>query len=841
MKYLRRILFGKFLLALVGVFSAAPADAQECPRAPGVAEFPPPTVTAADVEAGTSTLREFALAMVDYTTDTTVNLDEAAYIACLFRDREGPFFSGSTYVISVVLFDGRVFLNTNDMSTAGRLLKPEIYQAITAAAGSPPFGNGDNFDVQSIPGASGYAVGFISTITQAPTILLVGFDLQESHLVSETVDLGTSSITAAQVTDRRTLKKFVDEAAEFMKTLAATGDLSANSKVKIAFRDSNGPWRHGPTYLFILNDTGYTVFHGAFPDKFELQIPTNTLRDEVSGQLILPQIIAAAKRPGGGFVSYHFDNPDDESDSADVPKVSYTREVELVVPLPGPGELEFKSAVIIGAGIYGDPQSEKSVASTQGWLARFGRAVGSQAVEMISSRMNSPVPSGAELTLGGRTVNLNENSARSLTMDGTGFNFASLAQNGVDPRSVASLQSANRLALTGYDSPSEYREITMSQLLASSSFHLASAEGEAAGHWSIWGRGARTSFEGGGDAAIEGDVTTAMLGVDHEKGKLLSGVAFSRASGDGGFENEGRSEMEATLTSVHPYLRYTVNERLSMWGILGLGQGEITLNEKVIEKKVETDIEMSLGAFGIRGALEKVGRFDLAVKSDVMLTQMDADAKDGIEAISAETSRFRLMLEASRQIVMESGGTVRPSVEVGLRHDGGDADEGMGVEVGGSLHFTNPAKGLTFEVKARGLIAHGEEDVADWGVSGMIRVAPGQAGRGLALTVQPSVGRITGGATHLWSMRDVSRLTKEEIEDLKPRMRAEVGYGMDAWGGLLTPYAGLSVSENGSGTYRLGSRFKMGEHLSMSLEGDMRERVNGDPVHSLALRGSMRW
>lgn len=98
-----------------------------------------------------------------------------------------------------------------------------------------------------------------------------------------------------------------------------------------------------------------------------------------------------------------------------------------------------------------------------------------------------------------------------------------------------------------------------------------------------------------------------------------------------------------------------------------------------------------------------------------------------------------------------------------------------------------------------------------------------------------------GGAAHLWGLRDASRLANGEIEDLDPRVRGEVGYGMDAWGGVLTPYAGLSVSEQGSQTYRVGGRFTMGELLTMSLEGDMRERVNDDPAHGVALRCSVRW
>ena len=462
----------------------------------------------------------------------------------------------------------------------------------------------------------------------------------------------------------------------------------------------------------------------------------------------------------------------------------------------------------------------------RGWLARFGRAAGAQAVEMISGRMNAPAPVGAKMTLGGRRVDLNDDMERLLANEGAGF-----ARNA---------GGSGRLALGGDESTGTYRKTTVSELLRGGSFHLAlskGAEDAPGGRWSMWGRGARTTFEGA--AAVEGDVSTAMLGMDYEKDGVVMGMALSHSRGEGGFEDAGRSELEATLTSAHPYLRFALNERITAWGVLGMGRGEMALEEKA--KKVEFDVEMRMGAFGVRGELMRVGGFDLALKSDALLTQVEADAKGGLESISADATRLRVMFEASREVSTRGGGRFRPSVEAGLRHDGGDADEGMGVEVGGGLRFTNPGLGLTFEVKARGLLTHEEKDMADWGVGGMLRIAPGGSGKGLALTVRPEVGETARDADRLWGLEDASRLAKEEIGSLDPRVRAEVGYGLDAWGGLLTPYAGLSVSEGGNGAYRLGGRFRVGERLSMSLEGDVREREDDGPVHGVALRGSLRW
>ena len=816
--------------------------AQGCPLPAGVAEntLATPSVTAADVEANPGRLMDFALAAKRYM-ESVQRGPELAHNACVVR-QEGPWKSGDTYLVTINT-EGRVFFHSKSAALGGRPLKRPVWAAIAAATGAAAlrttgaFGNPNGGALPAQIGG-GYAVGF----TRAggnPLILVAGLDIGEAHLDTETIDPGDPAVRADEVVNRATLKTFVEEARDYVLRTFRSEGRAAFNQVKSVLRDPNGPWRHGPVYLFIMEPTGYTIFHGAFPDKFEFRRPTDTLRDEVTGELILPQIIrTATSSKDGGFVRYFFDNPDDDSDSADVPKVTYALQHPFETTLADGTTFEYP--LIFGAGIYGDEGavSAASEAAARGWLARFGRAVGSQAVEMISSRLNSSAPSGAKMTLGGRTVNLGADIERYLAKEDVGL-IASRAHHGIASRGLSRPILTNRLARGEQDSPGAYREMTMSQLLSGASFHLASTKeaAEAAGsRWSIWGRGAQSSFEGGGEAAIEGDVTTAMLGVDYEKGRLLAGVALSRASGDGGFQN---GELEATLTSIHPYLRYEASERLSMWGVLGMGQGEMTLEES--DQKHETDIDMRMGAFGIRGALTKVGGFDLAVKSDVLLTQMDSDAKDGLEAISAESSRLRVMLEASRKVAMEGGGTIRPSVEAGLRHDGGDVDEGLGVEVGGRLRFTSPSMGLTIEVNARGLVTHEESDVSDWGVGGMIRIAPGKSGRGLALTVRPEVGETAGSAARLWGIKDASRLAKEEIEDLDPRVRAEVGYGLDAWGGLLTPYAGLSVSDSGNGTYRLGSRFRMGERLSMSLEGDVRERVNADPVHGVALRGSLRW
>ena len=176
-----------------------------------------------------------------------------------------------------------------------------------------------------IPGASGYAAAFEALSIGVPAVLISGFDINESHLVAEEIDYGDPTVTAQDVVDRETLRAFVTQAGNYYLALREEqgGDFL---KAKVALRDPNGPWRHGSVYLYVLDRISNSILlHAAFPDRFELRPLAATardLRDAVTGELILQPIIEAAKSsPEGGFVEYYFDDPADDTDSADIPKL----------------------------------------------------------------------------------------------------------------------------------------------------------------------------------------------------------------------------------------------------------------------------------------------------------------------------------------------------------------------------------------------------------------------------------------------------------------------------------------------------------------------------------------
>ena len=67
----------------------------------------------------------------------------------------------------------------------------------------------------------------------------------------------------------------------------------------------------------------------------------------------------------------------------------------------------------------------------------------------------------------------------------------------------------------------------------------------------------------------------------------------------------------------------------------------------------------------------------------------------------ADASRVRVIVEGARAFALGGGAVVTPSLELGLRHDGGDAETGTGVEVGGGVRYADAASGLSVEGLAR--------------------------------------------------------------------------------------------------------------------------------------------
>ena len=400
-------------------------------------------------------------------------------------------------------------------------------------------------------------------------------------------------------------------------------------------------------------------------------------------------------------------------------------------------------------------------------------------------------------------------------------------------------------ALRGPPTAGGYRP-RLRDLLLGSSFRLSASGADAAGaprRLTAWGRAAATRFDGVADGvAVDGEVATFLVGADASWNRWLAGITVAHSVGAGGFRGGpggGAGGLDSTLTAVHPYARWQAGERLSAWGVLGYGAGDLALETN--GSTWETDTSMRMAAGGLRGVfLRGAGGLELAARTDLRVTRI---ASDGVEdneagllaAAAGGTSRVRLLVEGSRPFRFGERRLLTPTLELGVRRDGGDAETGTGIDLGGSLRYADAALGLTAEASGRYLVAHEDAAYREWGASASVRIDPGTPGRGLALSVMPSWGAsATGGAERLWSVRDARGLAGRGF-DAAMRLRADVGYGLSAFRGMgaVTPFLGLSTAGPIGRDWRLGARWTRGATLQMSLEATRREAAGAPPAHGI--------
>ena len=504
------------------------------------------------------------------------------------------------------------------------------------------------------------------------------------------------------------------------------------------------------------------------------------------------------------------------------------------------------------------------------WTSRFGRTVATHVTDAVGERLRASPEQDSQVTVGGYRLPLGRQAAGGADPETTTDSETTKPETTTEPKTATDRLASLLTGLVGQAlglgpahpqgggpgtdpwaaPPAADPRLGQSQtlhlptvrlrdVLLGSSFRLNLGDDAAApGHLRLtaWGRVAGTQFSGrDGDLTLDGNVLTGTVGVDSAWDRWLAGVAVSHSLGGGSFTGDGDGDLDSsTLTSIHPYLRYAVNERVDVWSVLGYGWGDLTL-EPGTGGTLETDTTLLMGSFGGRGILlsapDNAG-FQLATRTDAMLTRTTSGAVAGLAETEADAHRLRLVLEGTRPVLWPEGQSVTPTVELGVRHDWGDAETGFGLELGGRVQYANTNLGLTIEAAVRGLLTHEDSDYKEWGASGTIRLAPDLNGQGLSLTLAPTWGAASSGIESLWSRQTTAGLAPQGT---RPRpttsLNAEMGYGVAApFGtGLLTPYAGALLSDGTAHSYRLGTRWTSVSGLTLNVEGTRQDQAGQQP------------
>ena len=389
--------------------------------------------------------------------------------------------------------------------------------------------------------------------------------------------------------------------------------------------------------------------------------------------------------------------------------------------------------------------------------------------------------------------------------------------------------------------------------LAGASFEMPLGASARETSWvpAFWGQGDLQQFDG--DLAhlgmnYRGGLNAAHVGLDlYADERMLAGLSFMRSWGDLDYTDDGvEGVMESGMNTVHPYVYWQPGARVSVWGIGGLGRGQVDVTEPGRTHDFGADFRMFAG--GVRAALLRRGGNEWSVRADAFTTRLETGAAEDIAKVGGEAQRGRLMLEWVYDRQLSVGRSLSLKGEAGGRFDRGAADLGAGLETGFRLGYLDANQGLDVGVQGRVLLVH-ESDYRDWGVGVQASFDPGKKQRGFRASATTSWGRDGGGRTTLWDNADaVLRPAGMGATGLGSRYRldSEVAYaGLEALGlpGPLTPYSRLRWVGRGR-ELALGAQWSLTRSQlalpgTFELEGLRRETTMGPSDLALLLRMSI--
>ena len=380
------------------------------------------------------------------------------------------------------------------------------------------------------------------------------------------------------------------------------------------------------------------------------------------------------------------------------------------------------------------------------------------------------------------------------------------------------------------------------------------AAGEVRG-FSIWGQAGRRGFSGRTalEHAVEGEIDGYYLGTDYTRGGATFGVSVARHSSSVTLTGEDLrlDGVDASVTTVMPYARVSPWRGASLWGAVGMGWGDASIDREA--GVVETPLNLRTAAVGATSDLAHLGALVLALKADAFWTGTAVDSSDALPELDVAVHRGRLALDTRLELGLGQHSRLVPNVEAAARLDGGDAENGLGMELGGGLLFANSRLGLDMAASGRWLVSHEDGDLEEWGASVLIRLGPGRSGEpGLSLSVEPAWGNVSSRADELWGNGHGGSRLMAGPTPTAPIARAgatdrgagqlnvDVNYGIRAFGDGSVDLFGQSGVEAAARRFQVGTRLRLPRALddgplNVELLAERMGDPAGAPSHLLGL------
>ena len=473
-------------------------------------------------------------------------------------------------------------------------------------------------------------------------------------------------------------------------------------------------------------------------------------------------------------------------------------------------------------------------------IARFGRATAVHVVDQIQERVEADRSPGAKASFGGLAMD-----ARSVDGD-RAMQLARLlgAETSGTPTGNQDQTGAIRLMPAGSVMGRGTNQLETDRrwdgLIGTSEMTVNRTTGNGS-TVSFWSRGAESRFRGReGTLGLEGDVRSALVGADYARGRWIVGMSAGRSWGSGTYNGKTTGRTYSSVNGVYPWIGYKATDRLSLWGMTGYGRGALLLTPET-GAALESTLRMRMTAGGAQVQVRNDGGkgIGLTLKTDALQTTTWVDEVDGpngrLAGTRADVSRIRAALEGSRRFSVGRRVGLRSSVELGVRQDAGDAEEGGGLDLGVGLTMDVPQSGWQIVLRMRRLIVHEDQAFAEQGVSVSINYDPTpETPLGWSAQLTPEWGGETqSGAEALWGRETMGGIGAYEPRGGN-RLESRISYGLPLGNRLVgTPRISLLDGQHGRGYrigYGIGPRSADSLQIEAGIDAERRDRGTLTPA-----------
>ena len=398
--------------------------------------------------------------------------------------------------------------------------------------------------------------------------------------------------------------------------------------------------------------------------------------------------------------------------------------------------------------------------------------------------------------------------------------------------------------------------ISLREIIGNSSFSLnLFEESDISNSSTLWGIGDIqdiSSYQVTNQQSWQGDSFVGQFGLDTRIGEeTLAGVTYSASDAEVDYINyqDDQISYKSSTIGFHPYFGWKSNDygiELSVQTGYGFGEVEIEYEDiykgTLGTKYYAVAIESTKNIFTNNNLLTG-NTSELNLIFDSEFSQQNLESRDRyIDDSQIEFRYLDIAAEGKQSTILTESQTVDSSLTIGLIQKYAKNQSESGIGTSSNIEFTD-SSGL--KISGVGNVIIPFENQIQRSIEWALNFDTNQDQKGIQFEILGIYGNADSSDLEFSKNKVLNHLYSNDLESnaTNQRLVSEIGYGFSTFDGLgsINPYTGMSLTENSTSDYRLGSVLKLGSNIEFELLGKNSYNSQGTNSQSIELDGKISW